>query len=66
MPAPELAGRLNEAGYRTSYGTESRGGRGTYRLVKSTYDELMTQGRREEAEAVAESFTKPDGTHAYE
>lgn len=64
LPVPLLAERLNSAGCLTSYGTEYRGGRGTYRLIHATYDALVAQGRHEEADAVAESYIKPDGTHA--
>jgi len=37
MSVKDLAGLLNWNGFRTSYGDEFKGGRGTYTLVQATY-----------------------------
>jgi hypothetical protein len=66
LPVPLLAPLLNGAGCLTRYGSEYLGGRGMYRLVHATYYALITERRYEEAEAVAESFVKPDGKHAWD
>lgn len=66
MTVPNLATRLNAAGLRTGYGTAYAGGRGTYRLVKTTYDALVAQGRTSEADQVAAAYTRPNGEFAYE
>ncbi|MBA2224672.1 hypothetical protein [Thermogemmata fonticola] len=65
LPVRVLAGILNAAGHRTSYGTPYRGRRGTYRLVKATYRRLMQAGRSAEAAMVARTFTRPNGAYAY-
>jgi hypothetical protein len=66
MPVHQLADHLNCAGVKTSYGSAYAGGRGTYRLVCTTYHALDRQGRSADAQIVADSFTRPDGTFAYE
>lgn len=60
-----LAGVLNAAGHRTSYGTPYKGKRGTYRLVKFTYRRLHGAGRTAEASMVAATYTKTNGGYAY-
>lgn len=65
MPVPELADLLNQNGFQTSYGDDYKGGRGTYTLISAVYSWLMSEGRQQEANQVAEAFTKPDGTFAY-
>lgn len=62
----ELANQLNRSGVETSYGTMYQGGRGTYRLVRVTYDWLYHQGLRDEAAKVALTYVKPDGSYAYD
>jgi len=66
MSGEELAKHLNRNDFLTSYGTEYKGGRGTYRLIRETHywvkDELKLT---KEANLVAKAFVKPDGTHAY-
>jgi hypothetical protein len=66
MSGEELAAHLNRNGLQTSYGTEFEGGRGTFKLIKVTYDWVNDElGLEDEARKVAEAFVKPDGTHAW-
>jgi hypothetical protein len=66
MTAKTLANHLNEIGFETSYGTEYAGGHGTYTLIHSTYDWFVSNGNQANADKVAQTFVKPDGTYAYE
>jgi hypothetical protein len=67
MSAEELADHLNRNEFMTSYGTEYTGGRGTYKLIKETWDWLKNSLQLpDEANKVAEVFVKQDGTHAWE
>ena len=66
MSGKELAQHLNRNGFKTSYGAEYSGGRGTYRLLSSTYKWLVQNNRQKDADNVATAFPKPDGTYAYE
>jgi hypothetical protein len=67
VPVPELAEHLNRNGMRTTYGERYVGGRGVYTLVRQTYNWLADgMHLQEEAEKVAVSFVKDDGTYAYE
>lgn len=67
MSAEELAAHLNRNEFLTTYGTMYQGGRGTYKLIKETWDwlknGLLLPG---EADKVARAFVKADGTYAYE
>ena len=66
MSAEELAAHLNRNNFVTSYGAEYQGGRGTYKLIKETWDWLQNGlTLPDEARKVAEAFVKSDGTHAY-
>jgi hypothetical protein len=65
MAATELAEHLNRNNFKTGYGTDYEGGRGTYRLVSTTYDWLVSQGQQTEADCVAKAFPQPDGTYAF-
>jgi hypothetical protein len=65
MSGEELADHLNRNIFLTSYGTEYEGGRGTYKLIKETYHWLVKLELQNEADKVAKSFVKPDGTFAY-
>lgn len=56
---------LNALNYKTNYGTEYAGGRGSYRLIQGTYHRLEAAGKAEIARVVAESFVQPDGRYAY-
>ena len=62
-----LARILNEAGCRTSYGARYSGGRGTYKLVKTTWQYCQNGLKCPDlADQVALAFRKPDGQYAYE
>lgn len=66
MSAEELADHLNRNKFLTSYGAEYQGGRGTYELIKETWDWLQNHLQLpDEAKKVAEAFVKSDGTYAY-
>jgi hypothetical protein len=67
MSARELAEHLNLNNLPTGYGTPYvPEGRGIYRLLSTLYSALAAQNRMPEAEAVAEAFTKEDGSYAYD
>lgn len=66
MAANELAEHLNRNKFKTSYGTEYEGGRGTYTLIHATYDWLVANGQQTEADNVAKAFPKPDGKYAFD
>lgn len=66
MNAENLAEHLNWNNFKTTYDTEYEGGRGTYRLIHTTYDWLTEKGLKDEAENVAKAFKKPNGGFAYE
>ena len=66
MPGSQLAIVLNNNGYRTTYGSEYVGARGTYTLIESIYNWFMALGRDDDAQTVAEAFPTPDGRYAYE
>lgn len=66
MAANELAEHLNRNNFKTDYGTEYEGGRGTYTLIHATYDWLVSIGQQNEADKVAKSFPKPDGNYAFD
>jgi hypothetical protein len=63
--AESLAALLNGAQISTTYGSSYKGKRGTFRLVKQTFRELMRLGQPAEAAMVAGAFTWADGTYAY-
>lgn len=65
MSVPSLMDLLNSAGFRTSYGTEYLGGRGSYRLVRYAYKYAADRGDMTAAGKIAEAFRKPDFTYAY-
>ena len=62
MSIPALVKVMNDLEYRTNYGAEFSGGRGSYRLVRGTYDRCKQQ---DEKEMVAKAFVKPNGEYAY-
>ncbi len=66
MTGKTLADLLNWNGFKTNYDTEFVGVRGTYKLIRATYDWLVKIGDQESADKVAEAFKKPDGTYAYD
>jgi hypothetical protein len=67
MSNEELAAHLNRNGFMTQYGTQFAGGRGTFRLIQSTWKWVHEElGLEDEAENVAQAYVKPDGTHAWD
>lgn len=67
MSAEELAAHLNRNEFLTSYGTEYQGGRGTYKLIRETWDWVQNGLQLpDEAKKIAEAFVKADGTYAYD
>ena len=66
MSVPALVQLANRAGYRTNYGAEFSGGRGSYRLVRGAYDRAKKRGDDEAATQIAEAFRKPDFSYAYQ
>ncbi|AGH81272.1 hypothetical protein PCNPT3_06660 [Psychromonas sp. CNPT3] len=65
MSGEELAVHLNRNGFRTSYGSKYKGGRGTYKLIKSIWSTHDSAEERNEADNVANAFVKPNGGYAY-
>ena len=65
MSGEELAKHLNRNNFLTSYGTEYKGGRGTYKLIRDTYKWLHENSRLDDAGYVANVFVRPNGIHAY-
>lgn len=65
MSVPELANHLNRNNFKTNYGEEYKGERGTYTLIEAVYNELSKAGNQTKAEKVAKAFPKNDGTYAY-
>lgn len=66
MSVPTLVTLVNEQGYRTNYGTEFSGGRGSYKLVSGTYHRLKAAGHADRARNVAVAFRKPNFEYAYD
>lgn len=60
----QLAAYLNRRGLFSSHGKPYNGLKGTYTLVRATYTWLKNQGLSTEADRVASSFLKPDGSFA--
>lgn len=66
MSGEELADHLNRNNFLTNYGTEYKGGRGTYKLIRETWNWLHNDlNLKQEADKIASSFVKPDGSYAY-
>lgn len=66
MAVNELADHLNRNGFKTSYESDFKGERGTYKLIHSVYNWLVNNSQLIEAKAVACAFTKADGTYAFD
>ena len=66
MSVPALVSLVNDHGYRTNYGTEFSGGRGSYKLVSGTYHRLDSAGHSTRARNVALAFRKPNFEYAYD
>lgn len=56
MTGEQLAELLNWNKFKTTYGTEYSGGRGTYTLIHSTYDWLVSIGCQNDADLVCISI----------
>ncbi|WP_343662622.1 hypothetical protein [Chryseobacterium mucoviscidosis] len=65
MSGFDLAKNLNHNNFKTNYGTNYSGKRGTYTLVKSVYKDLVKLGQQYYADKVALAFVKKNGTYAY-
>ena len=66
MSGKELANHLNRNSMKTINGTQYIGKRGIYMLISQTWKTLFEKlNFQEEAEKVAKSFVKPDGSYAY-
>ena len=65
MSVPELARHLNRNNFKTNYGEEYKGERGTFTLVEAVYNELVKAGNQIKADKVAKAFPKDDGSYAY-
>lgn len=66
MSGYELALNLNRNGFRTSYGTEYVGTRGTYKLIRDCYSHFHNSGKKDLATDIASAFVKENGNFAYE
>lgn len=60
MTVRDLARNLNNNNFLTSYGSQYKGGRGTYKLISATYYWLH-QTSPKNAEMLAHVFTNQDG-----
>ena len=66
MSGEELADHLNRNNFMTQYETEYQGGRGTYTLIRETWNWIQNDlNLPTEATKVAQAFVKPDGSYAY-
>jgi len=66
MNVTQLADLLNWNNFKTNYDSEYSGKRGTFKLIHSVYDWLISNNRKQEADNVAFAFLKLDRTYAYE
>ena len=67
MSAEELAHHLNRNNFKTGYDAPYEGGRGTYRLIHTTYKWVNEDlGLTDEAAVIAEAYVKADGSHAWD
>ena len=67
MDVPVLAERLNAAGFRTRYGHEYQGLRGTYRLVRLAWQWVESRNGKESGKPIADAFVLPSsGKPAWE
>lgn len=65
MSIPALCELLNKKGYKTTYGTFYNAGRGSYRLVRSTYYRMKKKGDLDCAHNIAVAFRRPNFGYAY-
>ena len=67
MSGGELADHLNRNEFLTTNGEEYQGERGTFRLIKATYDWVKgTLQLPAEAKKVARAFVQDNGEYAYD
>ena len=66
MTGENLAEHLNWNKFKTSYGSEYAGGRGTYTLIHATYDWLVSINQQNDADTVALAYKKSNGSYAYD
>ena len=67
MSGEELAAHLNRNNFRTGYGTQYEGARGTFKLIAETWSRVNRDlGLEDEAKKIALAYVKPDGTHAWD
>ena len=64
MSGSELANHINRNGFKTSYGAYYKGGRGTYKLIRSCYLHFEKE-RKDLSDAIALAFVKENGEYAY-
>ncbi len=61
-----LAEKLNTAGYKTTYNSSYKGGRGTYRCAKACYQSFLKHdGNADRAGYVANAFVTETGDPAW-
>lgn len=66
MSGEELAQHLNRNKFLAGTGGIYKGGRGTYTLIRETWNWLHDELHfHQEARKVAEAYVKPDGSFAY-
>lgn len=67
MTGQKLAQVLNHHSFSTGYGTPYAGGRGTYRLIKRSYDHYVhVLGNPRTAEKIALAFVSQTGRPAWD
>ena len=65
MTVRMLCNILNQLGYKTTYGSIYKAGRGSYRMISCAWDYYKAQNP-DIAESIATAFTLPNGNYAYE
>ena len=67
MSGEELAEHLNRNNILTGYGTEYSGGRGTYSLIRATWEWVDGDLRLpDESRKIAEAYVTSSGSYAYQ
>ena len=61
MNQRQVSSALNASGRKTTYGTDYQGGRGTNKLVSTSYDYFDNKGDKETAKNIAERITNSEG-----
>lgn len=65
MNASDLANHLNWNNFKTKDGQNYKGKRGTYVLIKSSWKWFDKNGKKSEAQNIADAFLTKDGKYAY-